>query len=181
VKLSYDSAYFANSARKDKSLPVYTSDGDNLLCYETALTVPQSILNGVYNDSGLYHYILDEIELRRQGNNIQNSSSFGPLNIHSHMNIDRHFERLVDEYDLVDLIVKNRSMTVVTSKLQSILEDLHGKLPQLFNRHRQLAIENNIEITHKFHTWFVNNRSYENLDELIKLFIMRIGFPNCIH
>jgi hypothetical protein len=180
VKLSYDSAYFANSARMNKTLPVYTLDGTELIYYETALTAPQDVLFKVYNGAGLYQHIQNEIELRRRGHRMRESSSLVPLNIHSNMNIDRHFERLVDGYDLVDLIVKNRSMTVVTSKLQSILEDLHGKLPQLFKRHIQVAIENNIEITHKFHTWFVNNRSYENLDELIKLFIMRIGFPNCI-
>jgi len=181
VKFSYDSAYFANSARKNTALPVYASDGDSMLCYETALSVPQNILNCVYNRSDLYHYILDEIDLRRQDNKIQNSSSFGPLNIYSNMNIDRYFERLVDEYDLVGLIVKNKSMTVVKSKLQSILADLNQNLPQLFTRHIQGAIEENIKITHKFHKWFVDSKGFDDLDELIKLFIMRIGFPNCIN
>ncbi len=181
VEFSYDSVNFVQSARMNKSLPIYASDGDNLLYYETVLTVPQSILNGVYNDSGLYHYIQDEIELRRQGNRIQNSSSFGPLNIYSNMNIDRYFERLVDEYDLVGLIVKNKSMTVVTSKLRSILKNLHRDLPEIFNRHIQGAIEENIRITHKFHTWFVDSKDCYDLDVLIKLFIMKIGFPNCIH
>lgn len=181
VEFSYDSVNFAQTARMNKSLPVYASDGNDLLYYETALTVPQNILNGVYQDSGLYRYIQGEIELRRQGSRINNSSSFGPLNIYSNMNVDRYFERIVVEYDLVELIVKNKSMTVVTSKLQSILADLNGSLPQLFTRHIQGAIEENIRITHKFNTWFVDRHDYDGLDELIKLFIMRIGFPNCIH
>lgn len=180
VKFSYDSVNFAYTARKKKSLPVYTSEGTNLIYNDTALAVPEDVLFTVYNEAGLYQHILSEIDLRRRGYDISNISSLVPLNIHSNMNIDRYFERLVDEYDLVGLIVKNRSMTVVTSNLQSILMDLNGKLPQLFTKHIQGAIENNIGITHKFHTWFIDNRSYEKLDEHIKLFIMRIGFPNCI-
>lgn len=166
VKFSYDSVNFAYTARKNKSLPVYTSEGTDLIYNETALAVSEDVLFKVYNGAGLYQHIQGEIDLRRKGYDIRNISSLVPLNIHSNMNIDRYFERLVDEYDLVGLIVKNRSMTVVTSKLQSIMADLHGKLPQLFTKHIQVAIENNIGITHKFHTWFVDNRSYEKLDEL---------------
>lgn len=180
VKLSYDSVNFAQSARMKKSLPIYTSDGTDLFYNETALTVPEDVLFNVYNGSGLYLYIQDEIDLRRRGERIRYASSFVPLNIHSNMNIDRYFERLVDEYDLVGLIVKNRSMTVVKSKLKSILADLNRKRPQLFTKHIQVAIGNNIEITHKFHSWFADNRRYRNLDELIKLFIRKIAFPNSI-
>lgn len=182
AKFTYDSVNFAHTARMNPEIPIYCIDGDNIVVYDNVINVPADVIKKVYEDgdSELYKNIKQEIECRRRGERLNNASSFSPLNIHSNMNLDRYFERLIDKYSLVDLIVKSKSITNVIIILESILKELNSKMPWLFTNNLKQSIINNFEITYNFHTWFTEKRRYSQLNYLIKDFIERIGFPNMI-
>ncbi|MGD9731352.1 MAG: hypothetical protein AB7U45_04150 [Desulfamplus sp.] len=182
AKFTYDSVNFAHTARMNPEIPIYCIDGDNIVVYDNVINVPADVIKKVYEDgdSELYKNIQQEIECRRHGERLENASSFSPLNIHSNMNLDRYFERLIDKYALVDLIVKSKSITNVTIRLESILKELGSKMPWLFTDNIKKSIINNFEITYDFNTWFTEQRESSQLDYLIKDFINLIGFENMI-
>lgn len=163
-------------------IPIYCIDGDSIVFYDNVVDVPADVIKKVYGDdeSEMYKNIQQEIDCRRYGKRLENASSFSPLNIHSNMNLDRYFERLIDKYSLVDLIVKSKSITNVTTKLEFILKEQSSKMPWLFTDDLKKSIIKNFEITYDFHMWFTGRRDSSQLDYLIKDFIKLIGCENMI-
>jgi hypothetical protein len=97
--------------------------------------------------------------------------------VYSSICLDRFFEWVIDRYELVELIYYCKSPTTLNGKLHTVLKDMKKQWPDVFNKSVCNSIAENLEITYQYHKWFIQNRDYGLLDEMIKLFINRIGYP----
>lgn len=175
VLMSYDSINMAHTARMNSIKPFYYFENDELKTFARVTDAPATIIEALYEDQ---ETIYAEIERYRcDDQRLRNASSFVPLRVYSSICLDRFFEWVIDRYELVELIYYCKSPTTLNGKLHTVLKDMKKQWPDVFNKSVCNSIAENLEITYQYHKWFIQNRDYGLLDEMIKLFINRIGYP----
>jgi hypothetical protein len=175
---SYDSINFEHTARLDKHLSIYhLTENDTMIeCYKTVPEVPDHIIDNVYTDPKINEFVREEISRRQDDVRLKNSGSFGPLSVYSNICLDQFFEKIIDDYELVDLFFQYKSPTPIKSIIGDRLADLQSKYPTIFKPNMvKIIAENIVEKTHRYHRWFRDKRDYETLDELIAGFIKDLG------
>jgi hypothetical protein len=174
---TYDSINPLQSTRVGKDIPLFEFTGDGLRVYKNLIDAPAATLNQVYRDPDLIGFVQKEIERRRANMRLENADSFGPLNIHSHREVNRFFEYLVATHGLAEIFFQEWSLTKINMHYASVLDALEKTNPELFNTHLRDSIMRNVAITYEFHRWFVEDRSPASLDELVHANIRMIKFP----
>ena len=175
---TYDSINPIQSTRKGKDIPLFEFTGTGLRVYDNLIEAPDDILDNVYGDPKLIGFVQEEIARRRAGGNLVNASSFGPLNIYSHREVNRFFKYVVAEHGLADVFFQERSLTMINRHLASVLDALEKASPRLFKDNLRTSIMRNVAITYEFHRWFVDDHSRAGLEELIQANIRKIRFPD---
>jgi hypothetical protein len=175
---TYDSINPLQSTRVAKDIPLFEFTGSGLSVYPNLIDAPAGILDHVYSDPKLIGYVQEEIARRRAGGNLINASSLGPLNIHSHREVNRFFEHVVTEHGLAEVFFQERSLTRINGHFASVLDALAKANPVLFKDNLRGSIMRNVAITFKFHRWFINGRSRAALEQLIQEDIRKIRFPD---
>ena len=174
---TYDSINPLQSTRVGKDIPLFEFTGHGLSIYDNLVDAPTHILEQVYGDPILIGYVQEEIARRRAGQLLENADSLGPLNIHSHREVNRFFEYVVATHGLAEVFFQEWSLTKINGHFSSVLDALGKANPLLFTKHIRDAIMRNVAITYEFHQWFVDDRSRAGLDTLIQGNIRKIGFP----
>ena len=182
VEMSYDSINYVHTARMNASAkPWFDYRDDGLAWYPKVMDVPQELLRRVYGEGDILEVVREQVERRSRGARLIDCNAFGPLSVHSNLCLDRLFEWVIQEYELVKLITDSGTPTVLDVHLHKILNDLEAKYPQAFTKRMLKSIENNVDITHIFHhRWFMGKRDYETHDDYMARFIDMIGFPDKI-
>jgi len=177
VFFSYDSINFEHTARLNKNQPIYDLENrTDIVRYDTALNVPDSIISAVYNDSNTFESIKVELDRRRQGLRLFNSDSLGALSIYSNLKLDRFFENIIEEYEMDQVFFNYESPTAIQSEIKKILKDIKNTYAHVFSNQMIQSIEENMDSVFIFHNWFVNNKKADDLDGHIKDFIRKINF-----
>jgi hypothetical protein len=177
VVSSYDSVNYSHRARMDRNLPLYQLEGDELVRFDNLTDAPEWLLHGIYGDDPILGYIKSEITRRKADIRLEQAGAFAPLNIHSNRQIDFHFELTVAKFDLAGLFFKHASLTVIKHEFDLALLEVKKALPGIYTPHVLRCITDSVGKIYRFHRWFVNSRSRENLDALMRQFIQTIGFP----
>lgn len=182
---SYDSISYAETVRRKVSnisdpLSFYSFENNLFEYYESILSVPDDILKSVYHNQDLYSFIINERnriskkKKRSKQKVMYNANSFVPLNVMSNITIDKMFQQIIDEYEIVDIFIKSKSFTTIRNKIDCILDIFSEKYPTIFTDYVNNSILENFKITHYFHCWFVEDQTYEQLDHHMKYFINKI-------
>ncbi len=174
---TYDSINPIQTTREGKDIPLFEFSGTGLRVYPNLVDAPARIIEHVYRDKGLITFVQEEISRRQGGDRLQNASSFGPLNIFSHRQVDQYFEYVVGAYDLAEVFFQEWSLTKINGYFETVLNGLAKECPELFTKHLRKAIMENVAITYQFHRWFIDDRSRAGLERLILSNIRRIKFP----
>lgn len=174
---TYDSINPLQSTRVGKDIPLFEFTGDGLSVYDNLVDAPAAILEQVYGDPGLIGFVQEEIVRRRAGSRLKNADSFGPLNIHSHQEVNRFIKYVVAAHGLAEVFFQEWSLTKINGHFASVLDALGKANPALFTGHLRASIMRNVAITYEFHRWFVDDRSRAALERLIQDNIRKIGFP----
>jgi len=175
--ITYDSINPIQATREGKDIPLFEFRGTGLRVYPNLVDAPARIIEHVYRDKGLIRFVQEEISRRLGGDRLQNASSFGPLNIFSHRQVDQYFEYVVTAYNLAEVFFEKWSLTTVNAYFEKVLDEIARECPELFTKHLRKAILENVAITYQFHRWFIDDRSRDGLDRLILSNIRRIKFP----
>ena len=174
---TYDSINPLQSTRVGTDIPLFQFNGTGLKVYPNLVDAPADVLTHVYHDPVLVGFVQEEIARRRAGENLKHASSFGPLNIYSHRQVNKFFEHLVAMHGLAEVFFQEWSLTKIKGHFTSVLGSLGQVYPTLFTPHLRDSIMRNVAITYQFHRWFVDDRSRAGLDSLLQDNIRRIGFP----
>ena len=178
--LTYDSINYSRTAQlKMRYLEIYTFDDHQLSVFRDIPSVPDNILKRVYPDD-LFDSIQEEISKIEGLYRVNDSSAFAPLNIFSNNEIDRYFEYIIDQYELIDLLINHKNAINFKNRIRYVFDDLMGKHPYLFTPHLVQSIKKNLDITLDFHHWYVNKRDYKTLNRKIYRFIEKINFPTIL-
>lgn len=175
---TYDSINPIQSTRKGKDIPLFEFTGTGLRVYDNLIQAPDAILDHVYGDPKLIGFVQEEIARRRAGGNLVSASSFGPLNIYSHREVNRFFKYVVAEHGLAEIFFQEWSLTRINGHFASVIDALEKASPGLFKDNLRTSIMRNVAITYEFHRWFVDDRSRAGLEELIQANIRKIRFPD---
>jgi hypothetical protein len=175
---TYDSINPLQTTRLAKDIPLFEFTGTGLRVYDNLIEAPDDILDHVYGDPKLIGFVQEEIARRRAGGNLVNASSFGPLNIYSHREVNRFFKYVVAEHGLAEIFFQEWSLTRINGHFASVLDALEKASPRLFKDNLRTSIMRNVAITYEFHRWFVDDRSRAGLEELIQANIRKIRFPD---
>ena len=174
---TYDSINPLQSTRVGKDIPLFEFTGDGVSVYDNLVDAPAAILEQVYGDQDLIGFVQEEIVRRRAGSRLKNADSFGPLNIHSHQEVNRFIKYVVAAHGLAEVFFQEWSLTKINGHFASVLDALGKANPALFTGHLRASIMRNVAITYEFHRWFVDDRSRAGLERLIQDNIRKIGFP----
>ena len=178
--LTYDSINYSRTAQlKMRYLEIYTFDDNELSVFRDIPSVPDNILKRVYPDD-LFDSIQEEISKIEGLYRVNDSNAFAPLNIFSNNEIDRYFEYIIDQYELIDLLINHKNAINFKNRIRYVFDDLMGKHPYLFTPHLVQSIKKNLDITLDFHHWYVNRRDYKTLNRKIYRFIEKINFPTIL-
>jgi hypothetical protein len=107
--------------------------------------------------------------------------AFVPLNIYSEISLDRFFEFVIDEYELVDLLFRFGSINLFEYHLDLALAEMLRKYPRAFTKHNIKSIKENLEYIFVGHKWYRDKRDEKELDRLSRLFIKGINCPPLLH
>ena len=178
--LTYDSINYSRTAQlKMRYLEIYAFDDHELSVFRDIPSVPDDILKSVY-PAKLFDSIQEEISKIEGLYRVNDSNAFAPLNIFSNNEIDRYFEYIIDQYELIDLIINHKNAINFKNRIRYVFDDLMGKHPYLFTPHLVQSIKKNLDITLDFHHWYVNKRDYKTLNRKIYRFIEKINFPRVL-
>ena len=178
--LTYDSINYSRAAQlKMRYLEVYSFIEPDLIVYRDIPSVPEEILKLVYPGE-LLESIYEEITNIEGLYRVNDSSAFAPLNIYSNVALDRYFEFVIDQYELIDLMTRYKNAIHFKNSVRRVFDELMEKHPYLFTPNTVQSIKTNLDITLDFHKWYVSRRDYKTLNSKVYRFIDQIGFPTVL-
>jgi hypothetical protein len=108
---------------------------------------------------------------------VDSAIKYIPINVFSNINIDNFFMNMVDTHDLINEISKYKSYSQFRPFVVNLYHHLSSKYPDIFTNNMLNAFVENIKILHAFHNWYVNDKTYQKLDDLNYQMIKKINFP----
>jgi hypothetical protein len=197
VEFTYDSInYIISSQYRYKSMPIYHLSNGKLINYNL-LNLPQSILKKIYHDKFVdvnikhpkihsvkdtarvkiklnkYNHMLSEIHrcIPVKYERTKDSSGFAALNIYSNIQIDKMFEHVVDEHDVLDVIKNNKSISDLLADIKKSKNYLKVFTPQLLK-----FMSRDLELIVELYNWWTGLRYKTTLDKIIREQIKTINF-----
>jgi hypothetical protein len=178
--LTYDSINYSRTAQlKMRYLEIYAFDDNELRVFRDIPSVPDDILKSVY-PAKLFDSIQEEISKIEGLYRVNDSNAFAPLNIFSNNEIDRYFEYIIDQYELIDLLINHKNAINFKNRIRYVFDELSDLHPYLFTPHLVQSIKKNLDITLDFHHWYAHKRDYKTLNRKIYRFIEKINFPTIL-
>lgn len=179
--VTYDTINYLRSAMfMNINLQVYSFTDNQLVQYESIAEVPKGIVKTVYPGS-LYGNFIDNIETKKTTDSFDDSMAFVPLKVYSEMSLDRFFEFIIDQYELIDLLFRFGSFDLFEYHLDLALAEILKKYPKAFTKNNIKSIKQNLEYIFVGHKWYQDKRDEKELDRLSRLFIKEINCPPLLH
>jgi hypothetical protein len=181
VEFTYDSINYSETPRrKAKSLTVFEYIAEEPRIYQRVSDIPNDTLTRVYIGPQKVEAVKAEIERLAKGKKLSDINALIPLYMRGCVDLDRYFEDLIEQHQLVDEIFTCKHIIPLKRRFNNLLTDQAKLLPDIFTKGMVASIIKNLEFTHHFHRWFVNRMDYESLDRLVCAFINMIKFPKMI-
>lgn len=178
VEMTYDSINPIHTVRMNAAVPLYHLADNGLEIYPSLLDVPEQVLMDIATGTDHAQDILIEIERRRSGERLENSTAFGPLNVYSNLQLDRLFEWVVDEFELIGEVTKATSPTNLNGRLRRVFKAIQKKYPAVFTAPMLKSAFISFEHVWMWHRWFIGKRDAANLEMYMQQAIQGISFPD---
>ncbi len=139
---------------------------------------PETIIDQLYFTPSLKQGFLSEKELLLQGEKLQDSNVFMPLNVYSNVMQDKYFSHLIDEYQFIDILTSTGFKTKVIKQINNSLHELKQKEPSIFSDSFFKEIKNDFDMIFDLHQLYDQGRDRNKLNKFIsKVVKERIRFP----
>ena len=176
--ITYDSInYGLSTLLKFRNLEVFDLVDNNIIKYDSIQTTPYNTLKRIYNNDSVCDCIMTEINNLESIDRVDSAIKYIPINVFSNINIDNFFMNMVDAYDLINELSKYKSYSQFRPFVVNLYHHLSSKYPDIFTSNMLNAFVENIKILHAFHNWYVNDKTYQKLDDLNYQMIKKINFP----
>jgi hypothetical protein len=176
IEHTYDTINYSQGTRMNSSLSLYDFTANNeMIYYDNISQIPFELVKNIYKDEKLTNEIAEEIQRRINGKRLKSTNSFIPMNIYSNLCLDKFFEKIIDEYEMVDVLLGCSSTSVVEREFKLLNSELREKYPSLFINNMEVNLVENMEYTWTYCDWYLNDRSDERLDYHINRLIECIG------
>lgn len=176
---TYDTINYVRQAQMKKDLEIFDLNNGELMKY--ALTnIPDKLINKIYIDDMHKLGFYSELELRKADKNVQNSNVFAPLSIYSNMKIDKLFEQIIVDGNLLEIFISAISVHQIEIESKRIFKILSKRYPNVFTRAVAQPTIKNLMIAYEFHRWFKEKRDQASLQNLVKAFIKIIGLKDVL-
>jgi len=175
---TYDSInYTQNALFKSRTLEVFDFKNKELRLYKNVRQLPNDIIDQVYSTPELKQGFLSERELLIQGEKLNDTSVFVPLNTYSNMMLDKYFSHLVDKYQFIDILTSTNFKTKAMKQAYNALHELEKKEPSVFSANFFKELKNDFDMIFDLHQLYVQGRDRKKLNEFIrKVVIEKIRF-----
>lgn len=177
VAMTYDSINPVHTVRMNADVPLYCMLGEEFKIFPSLLEAPEDVLRSVAVDDNHASFMLSEIDRRRKGLRLESSASLSPLNVFSNLELDKFFEMIIDQYDLVGELHAATSHTNLAGRINRIFNDIEERYPEAFSAYMKSSIALSLERTWYWHRWFVGGRNEAKLDLYMAQEIQSIDYP----
>lgn len=177
VVMTYDSINPVHTVRMNADVPLYCMLGEEFKTFPSLLEAPEDVLRSIAVDDNHASFMLSEIDRRRKGLRLESSASLSPLNVFSNLELDKFFEMVIGQYDLVGELHAATSHTNLAGRINRIFDDIEKLYPKAFSPHMKSSIALSLERTWYWHRWFVGKRDEAKLDLYMAQEIQSINFP----
>lgn len=201
VEITYDSInYIRSSQLKYKDIPIYHLINDKLIKYDP-INIPKDLLKLIFPDqfieTNIKHPVITKFkdhlyiklklnkfdhmvsEIHRcipvKNERLKNSSCFAPLNIFSNIEIDKLFDYVIDNHNIVDIVKKNQ---LSNKDIESLLTNIKSSYnySDIFTGQLLNFIGGDLAEINKMYLWWNSTRDEKSLDQIITDQINRINF-----
>ena len=129
------------------------------------------------SESHIQDVIKEDLELLQNGKPLNNPAMTSLINIVHNINIDKIFNHVIDEYNIIEIFLNNcQRHTTLRPQLLPLLLDLERKYPQAFKKRTYKNLEN-FEWMRQLHVWWMKGCNKDLLEQKIYQFIKAINFP----
>ncbi len=182
---TYDSInYKLTSQFQSRTPQLFNFEDSKLIHYKTVDSFPKTIIDQLYFTPELKQGFLSEKELLFQGEKLQDSNVFMPLNVYSNVMQDKYFNHLIDEYQFIDILTFTEFKTKAMKRANNALHDLEQKETSVFSNRFFKELKNDLNMIFDLHQLYTQGRDRDKLkdrnklNEFIKKVISeRIRFP----
>jgi hypothetical protein len=136
------------------------------------LDVPIEILESIYSDTS---YIEEEYSNVINNKNLNNINAFSPLNVYSNLQIDKYFNIIIKQYEIINLLFNTPNYNTFKNQLNYILTKEQSVADFLFTKSFITNIKESFKYIFTLHKCYVNNNG--QLENLILKTIDNINFP----
>jgi len=176
---TYDSINYIRQAQMNKNLEVF--DFNNGVINKYSLNeLPVELIKRVYVNDIYCDHFCSEIEQRKCDKPLNNTNVFAPLSIYSNVAIDKFFEHIIEQEDMIDLFKDSISVDHVGIKFKKVFKKLRNEKHSIFTTSLTREIIKNLQITFEFHKWYRDKRDKDSLHNLVLGFIKIINIKDMI-
>jgi hypothetical protein len=185
IHITYDSIFYSNQAMKNFKRLNYFMDDWN---WYSLKEVPERYLDQVYLDKS--DLVKEERKRALVSENLISSSTFAPLNIYSHLNLDQYLEDIVSNTGgLANALVKTLSDATDGSKVVSELFSLFNKEIEflatlakdasepVINRRIAMRLNDDIRTIIHYYLLIRQKADLSVINDQIKKYVTEIDFP----
>lgn len=176
IKITYDTVHHTVQGfyRGQTIKPLIIENDD--VHYDFIVNIEDK-LELITKNQELLKQILHDVNNIKNNNRLSDPYVFGLLEVIKHCNIDKILDKIISEYDFVDLFLNCSNYNKFKNLANKIFQHLEKKYPFAF-KNRTSSNLLNFQIIYQFHNWFMNTTNdYILFDKLMYQFIKLINFP----
>ncbi len=178
VVFTYDTINYRVSGFHIKE--VYDLVNGELLVYDL-FDIPDELLQKVYRDEQFTAKMKQEIFDKQKTGKFRNSLEITPLKVYSELAVDAFFEEQIEQYKLIDLVMKSVDPFDFKAKIKDPIKQIFAPYENVFGSNTSKSVRKSLYMLQCFHDWYMTMCDDENeLDYLSRDFISQIGLARLI-
>ena len=120
----------------------------------------------------------EDLQRKANGQNHNSQAGLAPLTIASELAIDRFFEHVIRDCQLVELLVDTKNVMWFKSDLEQALSPRLAGYHKVLGKNMLKSIKDSLVHVYEFHRWYTIHHGCSSLDSLSREFIATaIDFP----
>lgn len=178
---SYDSINVTYQAIMKSRDFYWVKEAGNCLSLESDLwSLPEHQVNRIYVTEELYNNFYDALYKLENNKELLDSSIFVPLSVYNNVTIDKYFQRMIKDSNLVSKLISVSSHTKLLSEVSVFLEDLQRKAPSVITSHFSDEVSRSISRIYDLLQAMNSSRPMKSIEEKLMHFIEELNFPDLI-
>lgn len=180
AKFTYDTINYSTDVfQSPRHRDVMVYNQSTLQRYTNTFLLPNEIIDTIYKENIYIENIKKNLDMIKSGFKPESTRSIVPINIFSNLELDRFFDNLVTQDELIDnLLDQNVNSEEMAVQYPYNLQNRY--FSQYFNQKFYSSLKKNLLDICTFNDWFLNDRSDKTLENLMRQYIKSLKSPEKI-